>query len=509
MAGASGALPPVDLGRAATTSSAARAGVDASGGRALSRPELNFDGIAFTGVFPPDPVGEIGPDHYVQMVNGFFSSDVRIFDKDGRFMITFLLEDLARSIPPEGDACEFGAGDPIVLYDELDDRWLLTEFSAAVNALCVYISDDDSPFGPYTLYVFPTEIFPDYPKYGVWNDTYLVSTNEFEAEDGGDPAEDEEAFPRPKVYALDKTAMLRGEPAEIVRFTIPELAGFAFQAVTPADHDGELAPPQGSPGVFIRHRDDEVHDPGSNDPDRDFLEVFELSVDFEAGDFALRGPQRIAIQEYDTFPCSLTGALDCIRQPRTKQRLDVIGEVVMWRVQYRNNGRRETLVGNFAVDVGDEQAGIRWFELRQGGSGIWRLFQEGTHAPDGDSRWIGSIAMDRAGDIALGYSVSSRTTFPSIRYAGRRASDRRGRLPQGEFSIIESSIAQTIIERWGDYSSLNLDPSDGCTFWYTNEYLEPVRIEGGGVTGIWQTRIATFRFDRCARDSSVEVAAED
>jgi hypothetical protein len=384
---------------------------------------------------------------------------------------------------------------------------LLTEFSGVANALCVYISDDDSPFGPYTLYEFPTEIFPDYPKYGVWTNSYLVSTNELEAEDGGDPEEDEEAFPRPKVYALDKASMLRGEPAEIVRFTVPELAGFVFQAVTPADHDGELAPPPDSPGVFIRHRDDEVHDPGANDPERDFLELFEVSVDFERDEFALSEPQRIAVEDYETFPCTVVGTFDCIEQPATEQRLDVIGEVVMWRVQYRNNGGRETLVGNFSVDVGDEQAGIRWFELRQGSSGIWRLFQEGTHAPDSDSRWLGSTAMDRAGNIALGYSVSSEVTFPSSRYAGRRARDPRGQLPQGEFSIIEGSTAQTISDRWGDYSSLNLDPADGCTFWYTNEYLQPVELEDGEVTGAWQTRIATFRFERCQRHRSVEISA--
>lgn len=181
----------------------------------------------------------------------------------------------------------------------------------------------------------------------------------------------------------------------------------------------------------------------------------------------------------------------------------------MWRAQYRNNGEREILVGNFSVDVGNEQAGIRWFELRQGNSGIWRLFQEGTHAPNGDSRWLGSIAMDRAGDIALGYSVSSDQTFPSIRYAGRLAGDRPGQLPRGELSIIEGATAQTRSDRWGDYSSLNLDPSDGCTFWYTNEYLEPLELEDGTVTGVgvWQTRIANFRFDACQSQHPVEVSA--
>jgi hypothetical protein len=167
----------------------------------------------------------------------------------------------------------------------------------------------------------------------------------------------------------------------------------------------------------------------------------------------------------------------------------------MWRLQYRNFGTHETLVGNFVTDVdGTDHGGIRWFELRKTGAGPWTLFQEGTYAPDTAHRWMGSVAMDKDGNIALGYSVSSNTVFPSIRYAGRLASDPPGTLPQGEVSVIEGTFSQTGPTRWGDYSAMVVDPADDCTFWYTNEYVATV-------SGNWGTRIASFRFPSCAGPS--------
>jgi hypothetical protein len=164
----------------------------------------------------------------------------------------------------------------------------------------------------------------------------------------------------------------------------------------------------------------------------------------------------------------------------------------MHRVQYRNFGTHESLVGNFTVDVdGADQGGIRWYELRKTGAGPWSLHQEGTHAPDTDNRWMGSIALDGAGNIALGYSVSSEATFPSIRYAGRLPIDPPGTLPVGEVSLVEGGASQTFLSRWGDYSSMNVDPVDDCTFWYTNEYIP---ANGGE---FWRTRIGKFSFPAC------------
>jgi hypothetical protein len=180
--------------------------------------------------------------------------------------------------------------------------------------------------------------------------------------------------------------------------------------------------------------------------------------------------------------------------------------VVMWRLQYRNFGTHETLVGNFVVDVdGTDHGGIRWFELRKTNTGPWTLFQEGTQAPDEENRWMGSIAMDKAGNIALGYSVSSEHVFPSIRYAGRLASDPLGTLPQGEGIIIDGTLSQIGGAgpfRWGDYSSMNVDPGDGCTFWYTQQYVAATcLICGPREIGLWGTRIASFRFPSCKHDA--------
>ncbi len=165
----------------------------------------------------------------------------------------------------------------------------------------------------------------------------------------------------------------------------------------------------------------------------------------------------------------------------------------MWRLQYRNFGTYETLVGNFVTDVdGTDHGGIRWFELRKTGGGPWSLFQEGTYSPDDANRWMGSVAMDKAGNIALGYSVSSSTVYPSIRYAGREAGDVLGSLPLGEVNVVTGALSQTRFTRWGDYSSMNVDPVDDCTFWYTNEYVASPSFGGS-----WGTRIAKFSFPSC------------
>ena len=217
----------------------------------FSTPVLNFEGIAFTGAFPPDTVGDVGPNHYIQMVNDGVNggSVFAVYDKAGNLLAGPIS---LQSLWTEGGACAAGLGDPIVLYDPLADRWLLSEFAATDtdNHLCVYISQTPDPVsGGWFLYDFPTPDFPDYPKYAVWPDAYYVSSNESS----------------PAVYALDRTRMLTGQPATFQRFTAPRLAGFNFQALLPSDLDGSTPPPAGAPNYFMRHRDDEVHGaPGGN-----------------------------------------------------------------------------------------------------------------------------------------------------------------------------------------------------------------------------------------------------
>lgn len=450
----------------------------------FTTPILNFDGGGFSGVNPPDTVGDVGPDHYIQMINFSGGSEVRIYDKNG----VLLAGPIALDTLGTGGNCANGLGDPIVLYDELADRWFLSEFSSSGNQLCVYISQTNDPITTsWYRYAFTAPNFPDYPKYGVWPDAYYVSSNEGNS---------------PPVYALDRANMLAGQAATMQRFTGTGLAGFPFEAFTPADHDGDATPPANSPGYFMRHRDDESHTPGSNNPNEDYIEVWALDVNWvtpASSTFMLI--ETIPVAEFDSSLCGLV-SFSCVPQPGTSTQLDPLREVVMFRLQYRNFGTHEVLVGNYATDVnGADRAGVRWFELRKSGAGSWSLFQEGTYAPgtDNHGRWMGAIAMDGSGNIALGYNVSSSTQFPSLRYVGRLASDPPGTMPQGE-ALLVAGVASNASNRYGDYAAMSVDPADDCTFWFTGEY---------NAASQWSTRIGTFRFDECgAPDFTLSVTPE-
>jgi Ca2+-binding RTX toxin-like protein len=447
------------------------------GGETFNTPILNFDGQGFSDVYPPDTVGDVGIDHYIQMINSPGGADFTIYNKsDGSVALGPIT---LSSLAPPGSPGQFGLGDPIVLYDNLADRWLLSEFSdpfwAGGNFLNVYISQTNDPTDNlWHYYSFETPEFPDYPKYAVWSDAYYVSTNES----------------NPTVYALDRDNMLLGNPARpLQRFEAPRLAGFPFQALTPSDLDGQ-APSVDSSNYYMRHRDDEVHNPGDNDPTQDFLEIWEFNADFDNPDNStFTQTANIAIAEFDSDLCGLSSFF-CFDQPGADTAdLDPLREVIMHRLQYRNFGTYETLVGNFVTDVdGTDRGGVRWFELRKSGSNPWTLFQEGTVAYDEDNRWMGAISMDGDGNIALGYNVSSETTFPSLRYTGRLATDPLGTMPQGENVLVDGTGSQTgfAANRWGDYSAMSVDPVDDSTFWFTGEYAL--------ANGNWATRIGSFTF---------------
>ncbi len=389
-------------------------------------PLLNFNGQGYTAVNPPDTIGDVGPNHYVQMINNSSSSRVTIYNKSTGAVISG--PNTLSSLAPAGHPCRTnGAGDPIVLYDQLASRWLLSEFTSSGNYMCVYVSQTADPTGAYFFYPFQAPTFPDYPKYAVWPDAYYVSTNE----SGG-----------PAVYALQRAQMLAGATATFQRRTAASLPGFGFQAFTPADLDGATAPAAATPGLFMRHRDTEVHGP-SGFPSTDLLELWTFTVNWTTpASSTFSKIADIQVAEFDSALCGLA-SFSCIPQPGTSTRLDPLREVIMWRLSYRNFGAHQALVGNFAVDVGNDRAGVRWFELRRA-SGNWVLHQEGTYAPaDGVSRWMGAIAMDRAGNIALGYNVGSSTTFPGLRYVGRLAADAAGTMPRGEYTIVNGAASNS------------------------------------------------------------------
>ncbi len=430
----------------------------------LQSPLLNFNGQGYTGAYPPDPVGDVGIDHYIQIVNSWNGAVFTVYNKSNGSVAAGPIQLAALG---KGD-CAYGSGQGMVLYDQLADRWLLSQLSYYNAALCVYVSQTSNPVtGGWFAYQFNTTsyYYPYYAKFGVWPDAYYASAYE----------------DAPAVYAFDRTQMLAGGVATAQRFTAPYLAAFGFQALTPADADGDNPPPPGAPNPFMRHRDDEAHNPGANNPAQDFLEIWEFHADFATpANSTFTGPTNIPTAEFDSDLCGLYDPYQCFPQP-SGYALDPWPQVIMHRLQYRNFGTHQTLVGNLVTDVdGMDHGGIRWFELRNTGGG-WSLYQEGTFAPDAHHRWIGSAAMDSAGNLGIGYSVAGTTSYPSIRFAARWAGDPPGAL-RGEVSVIEGKVANWS-SYWGSYASLNVDPIDDRTFWLTAEYSPASN---------WGTRIATF-----------------
>ncbi len=427
-------------------------------GHRTPSPLLTFAGtgnpVGCNGCSPPDTVGDVGPNHYLQMVN---ATKVAIFDKAGALLGgPFDLSAFWAS----GD-CAADAGDPVVAYDPLADRWLLAQFNGA-SSLCLAVSQTADPLGAYWTYDFLTTDFPDYFKIGVWPDGYYVSTNE--------SSYNAWAFERPK--------MILGLAAQSRKAT-----GFADNLLMPADVDGIVAPPAGAPAIYYTFLDDAFH--GGFDR----LELRAFHVDWVTpanSTFTIVGSPAVAAFTYTV--CGFFN-LSCAPQPGTGQKVDVVSEWPMFRFAYRRFGDHESLVGNFTVAVSG-RAAPRWFELRGSGAS-WTLFQEGTYDPDATAfRFMGSIAQDRIGSIALGYSAMSGTVSPAIRFATRLAGDAAGTLGT-ESTVVAGGGSQTGSARWGDYSAMTIDPADECTFWYTNEYY--AASSGSN----WATRIGAFRVPQC------------
>jgi len=430
---------------------------------AMPAPLLNFAGIGYQNLAPPDTNGDVGPNHYIQIVNVKFA----IYNKAGVLLAG--PTNVNALWAGFGGLCETrNDGDPIVLYDPIANRWLISQFVAFTNQ-CIAISKTADPVaGGWWLYDFPTGgIANDYPKFGVWPDAYYMGSQRGY---GGAAAGD--------AWAFNRTRMLSGLSATSQRFNT------AGQFMLPSDLDGSTAPPAGAPNVFARLVD------GAEFGGADRLELRAFHVDWVTpANSTFTALPNLATAAFDRNLCSgydLMGI--CIPQPGTAVKLESLSAWLMYRLQYRNFGTHETLVVNHTVDVGADHAGIRWYELRKP-SGVWSIYQQGTHAPDSDHRWMGSVAMDGDGNMALGYSISSSSLLPSIRYTGRLASDPLGTMPQGEATLFAGLGVQTWTYRWGDYSAMNVDPVDDCTFWYTQEYVL--------ANGNWATRIGSFKFPSC------------
>ncbi|HEX5705695.1 MAG TPA: proprotein convertase P-domain-containing protein [Pyrinomonadaceae bacterium] len=485
----------VRLADPSATSNAPDSVIQSSAPQALApATSVSFDGIESTSnipifgglVLPPDTVGDVGPNHYVQMVN----SNYRIFDKAGNPLTP--VRSLGSIWATIGGPCEdTNNGDPIVLYDSYADRWMLSQFCVdpAPSHQLIAISTSPDPTGTYFLYdfVMPNLKFNDYPHFGVWPDGYYMSNNQFN--------QALTAFQGGGMYAFDRQKMLAGDPtASYIYFdSCPTNSGCAIGGMLPADADGLHAPPAGAPNTFAYFIATEFLDPS------DGLRLFDFHADFAVpanSTFTERPESPVAVAPFD--PRDPAGLQD-IEQQGTAVRLDSIQDRLMNRLQYRRfgsaPGSRESLIVNHTVNVGTgttfalHQSGVRYYELRRTG-GVYTVAEQASFAPDATNRWMGSAAMDNAGNLAVGYSASSSTLFPSIRYAARLASDPPGGLFQGEATMHAGSGSQTsTLARWGDYSSLNVDPNDDCTFWYTQEYYNAPNSAAN-----WRTRVGSFSF---------------
>ena len=455
----------------------------------LATPSLaaSFEGIANPqGYLPPDTEGAVGPNHYVQAVNVAFA----IYDKTTG---TLLQGPVATNTlwAGFGGVCESNnSGDAIFMYDEQADRWVLSQFAVQTTyTVCFAVSKTSDPLGEYWLYEVDTPRFPDYYKLGVWpdpdNNAYFMGTNS-----GTQGAYD--------VFALDRESMLAGASARPMQF-FQSFVNLMMPADLDAWQGGVGAPPAGSPGLFYTIRDEGESYLGS--PPTDSIDVWAFDVDWNV-------PSNTTFNRIEVitpadgladFNWTLCGFFEgncpggnAIPQPGTSQKLDSASWWPMQRLVYQNYGSHQSLFGSWTVDVlaSGDRAAPRWFELRKTG-GNWFIHDQGTHSPDAIHRWMPSIAADISGNIAMGYSRGDANNYAAIYYVTREANDPPGTL-QTEALMQQATGAQTSSSgRWGDYSSMELDPVDGCTFWFTTEYLQST----GGAP--WRTRIASFSLPSC------------
>ncbi|TML56148.1 MAG: hypothetical protein E6G15_01940 [Actinobacteria bacterium] len=388
--------------------------------------------------------------------------------------------------------CTDPSGDPVVLYDQFTDRWILSQFTTRGPEYwnCVAVSTTSDPTGSYYRYAFSTGVnFPDYPKYGNWTDSFVITTREF-----GPTIEYGIG-----VYALEKNKMVNGQPARAVKFFLdgndPEVLPLVGDGLLPGDVDGKQKPKSDTAIPLVGTQDDG----GPYGATFDAVNIWDLSVKWRSTpDASLSLNTQLPTDSFDSiFPCAPTSR-DCLPQPgitNPAQFLDILSyrQRPTFRLAYRNFKTYESLVTNQSVEAGPGVAGVRWYEIRRVG-GSYSLYQQGTY---GVHRWMGSVAEDRKGDIAAGYSVVNGTSvYPGIRYTGRLAGDPLGQMTLGEGTIVDGSGVQTTTNsRWGDYTDLTVDPVDDCTFWYVNEYYTAAS-QATSAAG-WLTRIASFKLPGC------------
>jgi hypothetical protein len=445
---------------------------------AYSQPKVATDGTPVDPSFrvaPPDTTGDVGPNHYVQWVNLRYSiytltradvtneitgfTPVPGFPKNGNVVWQGF-----------GGRCELdNDGDPIVQYDQLADRWILTQFAVSATPFtqCVAVSTSPDPTGTYHRYSFSySNDFNDYPKMGVWPDAYYITYNMFK---------NGRTFRGNKVCAFERDKMLIGATAR----QLCAQTSTSHHSLEPADLEGTLLPPAGSRNFLLSITSTT-------------LNFWRFAVNWTTGTGTLTGPTAIAGVTAFSRAC---GGGTCIPQPGTSQQLDSLADRLMYRLSYRNLGSREALVINHSVATGGVSA-IRWYELANATSQTMNsatpvVRQQGTFSPTSHYRWMGSAAIDKTGGIAVGYNISSSTIKPSIRYAYRGPLDPFGTMGNETEILLGPGVQTPSLARWGDYSTISVDPVDGCTMVFTSQY-QPAN---GNFN--WSTYIYSFKLSTC------------
>lgn len=443
-------------GAASTT---AGLGVDGVG-KGFTGPQGSY----FVDAAPPDTTGAVGATQYVQWVNESFA----VFDKaTGNPVLGPIPGNTLWS--GFGGVCETqNDGDPIVKYDRIANRWVMTQFAVPSGGpyfQCVAVSQTSDATAGWYRYAFQYTNFPDYPKVGVWPDAYYVTFNMFAGN----------SFAGPRLCAYDRASMLAGAPATQQCFQLSPTYG----SVLPADLDGAALPAGSAPNYMLSK--------GSSS-----LMMWKMHIDW-ANSANTTLSSAVSIQ-VSPFNAACSGGV-CVPQAETSQKLDSLADRLMYRLAYRNFGSYESLVVTHSVSVGTNRknsyAAVRWYELRNLQASKPTVYQQATYAPDSTYRWMGSIAMDKMGNIAVGYSASSSTMHPALRFATRLVTDPLNTL-SNETVVIQGAGSQTQnLSRWGDYTTMALDPVDDCTFWFTGQYLK-----ANGIFN-WSTRIASFKIAGC------------
>ena len=464
----------------------------------IPSPIVVFEGVGANGSAPPDTEGAVGPNDYVQIVN---ATKVQIFDKNGvaRGPAISLNTLFAAFEPPVSTN---NNGDGLALYDRMANRWILSQFAFTSTSTppfhqAIAVSKTGDPTGEYWAYDFitPGNDFPDYGKIGSWPDGYYFTDRQFT---------NGVTYNGFGCFAFDRAKMLVGDStATFIYFNAGPLLSNSSSGMIPSDYNGLTPPPAGAPNVFSVFLDDAFDAV-------DALRLFDFHADFAVpanSTFTERPESPLAVAPFDSrSPGTLNGQRNEIEEPppaTTADYLNAIGDRLMLRLQYFNRAGTETLTTVQTVNAGiipppgvaptieEYRAATRWYVLEKTSpGGSWSVQDQGTYSPDTTERWMGSSVVDNAGNLAVGYSTSSISVFPSIAYAGRLLGDPPGMLAQGEATMFAGTGVQLdTSSRWGDYSNMSLDPADDATFWYTNEYYDT------NATFAWKTKIGAFKFD--------------